>query len=168
MRRPFALHTTRGLMIAIAFLAIALVFPAGVPWGLLIASLFWGSTHPKVFYRPVLPAIWLTAALASWDHPGDEYGLLVVSCVPAAWIAPLLDYTNSREALPIVLAAGLATMALAGWLMDGVRVSPVIWLPVFVCGTVALVLLALSEYPATTAPSRRTDRSRPTCPPRPV
>jgi hypothetical protein len=99
-------------------------------------------------YRIALPVIWLVAALSSWDHPGDEYGLFALSCAPAAWVAPFLAYTHLREVLPILLAAGMATMALVGWLMDGLRVRRAAWLPLFALGAVALVLYALSEYPS--------------------
>ena len=36
------------------------------------------------FYRITLPSIWLVAAMFSWTHPGDEYGLFIISCLPAS------------------------------------------------------------------------------------
>lgn len=103
------------------------------------------------FYRIALPSVWLVAALLSWTHPGDEYGLFMVACLPTVWIAEiasLLHYTNLRGVLPIMLATGVIMMSLAGWLMDTLRVWRSLWLPLFVLGTLALVWCGLSEYPS--------------------
>jgi hypothetical protein len=100
------------------------------------------------FYRIALPAIWLVAALFSWTHPGDEYGLFIVSCWPASVLVALFaNPTQFRGVLPL-LAVGVVTMSLAGWLMDTLRVWRSLWLPLFVFGAMALVWYGLSQYPS--------------------
>ncbi len=99
------------------------------------------------FYRLTLPAVWLSATLVSWHHPGDEYGLFLVSCLPAMWIVPFANVTHFLGALPI-LVAGSATMSLVGCWMDRLHVGRTVWIALLVCGAVAFVLCALGEYPS--------------------
>lgn len=100
------------------------------------------------FFRCVLPAIWLGAVLLSWKYPGDEFLLFTLTAgLPGAWITLLLGPINPSEGLPILIAAGLATIFLAGWLMDGLRVWKSIWLFLFTGGAILLVLGMLSDFP---------------------
>lgn len=69
----------------------------------------------NVFFRCALPAIWLSATLVSWKHPGDENLMFVViSGLPGVWLGPLFGPLRLPDALPVLLAAGLVTMTLAG------------------------------------------------------
>jgi hypothetical protein len=100
----------------------------------------------NVFYRCALPAIWLSATLVSWKYPGDEYLMFVViSGLPGVWLGPLFGPLRLPDALPVLLAAGLMTLMLLGWLMDGLRVRRALWLSLLIVGVPALVLYAV--YP---------------------
>lgn len=155
MRLPHKRFTVWRLMVAIAVAAFtfAVIVRAARSESLGDAFPLFGGFAVAILavlacYRLALPAIWLIAALVSWDHPGDEYGLFFASCLPVAWLALLLEFGHIREVLPILLSAGLAMMALVGWLMDGLRVRRSLWLPLLVLGAIALVLFGLSEYPS--------------------
>lgn len=104
-----------------------------------------GLRPMRLFYRFLLPAIWLGATLVSWKYPGDEYLMFVViSGLPGIWLGPLFGPLRLPDALPVLLVAGLVTMTLAGWLMDGLRVRRALWFSLLVVGVPALVLYAVS------------------------
>lgn len=99
----------------------------------------------NVFFRLALPAIWSAATLVSWKYPGDEYLMFVViSGLPGIWLGPLFGPLRLPDALPVLLAAGLVTLTLLGWLMDGLRVRRALWLSLLLVGVPALVLYAVS------------------------
>ena len=101
----------------------------------------------RVFFRVALPAVWLAAALVSWRHPGDEYLMFtLVNGLPGAWLPLLLGPVGPPQALPLLLAAGGATVALAGWGMDRLRVWRGAWAVLFAAGVVGWTLAALSGY----------------------
>ncbi len=153
-----------GLLIVGGFGALAVV-RHGLPWDalwnmlwayLLVGLLFlycrWktpagGVRRNPWFYRLTVPSIWLTAALFSWHNPGDEYGLFAVALLPAVWLAPFLHFVHLREVLPFILAAGTATMFVAGWLMDRLQIHRAVWFTFLVVGTIALVLWSIGEFP---------------------
>lgn len=103
---------------------------------------------PRFFYRVTLPTCWLLAAWASWNHPGDEYGMFLVSALPACWVAIFLSSSNLQVVLPPLFAAGTLTMVLGGWNMDRLRIRPLLWASSYLGGTIALVLWSLAEYPS--------------------
>lgn len=102
----------------------------------------------RYFYRTVLPLVWLTAAATSWHRPGDEYGLFIVSALPASWIMVFPQAQDIRSILPLVFAAGAVVVALCGWALDRLRVRLRLFAPLLVSSTVALVLFALCQYPS--------------------
>lgn len=103
-----------------------------------------GLRPMRPFYRFLLPAIWLGATLVSWKYPGDEHLMFVViSGLPGIWLGPLFGPLRLPDALPVLLAAGLVTMTLAGWLMDGLRVRRALWFSLLVVGVPLLVLYAV-------------------------
>lgn len=106
------------------------------------------SHRMSVFYRCVLPIVWLFAALLSWKHPGDEYLLFILVCgLPGAWVTLLFGKINPMEGAPILFAAGMITLSLVGWAMDALRVRRIAWLGLYVLGTIALLICMLSSYP---------------------
>lgn len=106
------------------------------------------SGRPGWLYCCVLPVLWFVAALASWRHPGDEYGMFIVSALPASWILPLVSEMNLQRFLPVVFLAGAVMITLCGWALDRLRVWPLLWLPLYVATAAAMVLMALRGYPS--------------------
>jgi hypothetical protein len=102
----------------------------------------------SIFYCCALPAIWFCTTLVSWEHPGDEYGLFGVGALPAAWAMPFVQFQHLREVLPLLLAAGVLTMLLAGWAMDRMRVSLPLWANAWVLGVILLTCYAVLQYPS--------------------
>lgn len=105
------------------------------------------ATSPRRLYRILLPLLWLVAAMTSYQHPGDEYGMFIVSALPASWILAIVSESNIQNILPLVFMAGAVPVALSGWALDRLRVRLLLWLPLFLTITVALVLYSLSGYP---------------------
>ena len=106
-----------------------------------------GRRAVSAFYRILIPLLWLLVTWTSWKHPGDEYGLFAVGALPGIWIVAFLKFSHLREVLPAILLVGGATMALAGWLMDRLRIWKLVWLSLLIAGTCLLVLWALSQFP---------------------
>lgn len=77
-----------------------------------------------------LPVLWMTASWISFHHPGDEYGLYLVSNILGSWailVREVSDFHDSWVRLSVTLAGGvLAT--LAGWTLDRLRVPVRFWL----------------------------------------
>jgi hypothetical protein len=101
------------------------------------------SPQPR-FFTWVLPILWGTIAAFSFHYPGDEYGLFGVGSLSGLWVLwlfPSLHQGVSPDSIfPVVLIAGVATMAVLGYLLDLLRCSRVAFVMTWL--TVAAILLA--------------------------
>lgn len=97
-------------------------------------------------FRIGLPVIWWMAAWISVRHPGDEYGLWGVACLPAAWLFVVVRETHPLDVQPLIYCAGLLTTGLVGWWLDAWRMRPFVWFIVWGAGIITLVTSALSGY----------------------
>ena len=86
------------------------------------------------------------SAFVSFEHPGDEYGLCSVACLPAAWLAFLMSGLNPIKLMPLVYMAGMLSTGLVGWLMDRLKVHRLVWMVLWLAGIVALVVSAMWQY----------------------
>ena len=80
-------------------------------------------------YVWMLPLVWTLVSFAAAHYPGDEYGLWGVGSLAGVWIIVILGNVSSVwEFLPFVLAAGAASMAVVGLLLDLLRTPRRWWL----------------------------------------
>lgn len=117
-----------------------------------------GMNAPSVYSRwtyLAIPVAWVVAAVASWRHPGDEYGMFFVGgSAPALPVIVGLDWiglspSGSMDvicltAIAIGLALMLALTALAAWLRVPLLPVAALW----VAGASALVWFLLASYPS--------------------
>jgi hypothetical protein len=96
-----------------------------------------------------LPVIWMAAAITSYFHPGDEYGLFVVSTIAGSWTCFLIrNIGHLRDVLWIILLTGGLVMAAFGFLLDRLRVSRRVWAGLFGLCFIGMLVWALSQYPS--------------------
>ncbi|MBI5863398.1 MAG: hypothetical protein HZB38_02580 [Planctomycetes bacterium] len=104
----------------------------------------------RIFYRVLLPALWLIGALGSFSHPGDEYGLFAAGNIAGLWSFFLIEPVGGSplSVLPRVLATGVVTVGLIGWLLDLVRARRRVWW--FIWPPLALVIgfITVASYPS--------------------
>lgn len=98
------------------------------------------------WFRIWLPIIWCLTAWISVRHPGDEYGLWGVACLPAIWLMLVVRETHPLDVQPLVYGAGILTTGLVGCWLDAWRMRRIVWLILWGVGMTALVASALSGY----------------------
>ncbi len=98
------------------------------------------------WFRILLPVLWLLSAMVSEQHPGDEYGLWGVACLPAVWLVLVMPRANPIKLLPLVYAAGMLSTGLIGWALDRLQVRRLVWMAMWSTGVIALVWAAMYQY----------------------
>jgi len=97
----------------------------------------------------LVPVFWMTGVSLGFHHPGDEYGLWVISALPGAWLGFLFPIVGDIGGFaPKVVVAGGACMAAVGWVMDGLRVPFRPWMLGILLGTVGLCFQTIAQYPS--------------------
>jgi glucan phosphoethanolaminetransferase (alkaline phosphatase superfamily) len=103
----------------------------------------------RLFYLIALPSIWAVAAITSYFHPGDEYGLLLVSSIAGAWVCfGMENVGHVRDVLWIIVLTGVAVLAALGFVMDRLRISKRIWGTLFGLCFVIVLVLSILQYPS--------------------
>jgi glucan phosphoethanolaminetransferase (alkaline phosphatase superfamily) len=103
----------------------------------------------RIFFGIVLPVIWVAAALTSYFHPGDEYGIFLVSSVAGSWVCFLIpDVGRLRDVLWLILLIGAAVLGFLGFLMDRLRLSRRMWGVMFGLCFLVIFVLGLMQFPS--------------------
>ena len=103
----------------------------------------------RVFFGIVLPVIWATAALTSYFHPGDEYGIFVIGSLAGSWVCFLIpDVGHLRDLLWLILLIGAAILGVLGFLMDRLRMSRRLWGVMFGLCFLSILVLGLMQHPS--------------------
>jgi hypothetical protein len=109
------------------------------------------SFRPR-FFTFVLPILWGTIATFSFRYPGDEYGMFFVGSLSGLWVLwlfPRLHQGVSPDSIfPVVLLAGVATMAVLGYLLDLLRCSRVAFVIIWLAAAAILLAYVLGSYPS--------------------
>jgi len=113
------------------------------------AAQFNSKLDRKHLFVWLVPVLWMGGVALGFKHPGDEYGLWVISSLPGMWIAWVVGNVGDIGAfLPKVLIAGGLVMGACGWLMDRLRVPVLAWGIGVGLGTLGLALQVLAYYPS--------------------
>ena len=103
----------------------------------------------RIFYTIALPAIWATAAVTSYFHPGDEYALFAISAIAGSWVCFCMENIGHlRDVLWIIVATGIIILAILGFVMDRLRVSKRLWGALFGLCFIAILILSFCQYPS--------------------
>ena len=103
----------------------------------------------RSFYIWMLPAIWAAAAVVSFFHPGDEYGLFVTGTIAGSWICAFMQQIgHPRDVLWIIMVVGIAILGLLGFGMDKLRVSKRAWGLLFVSSFATILAFSLLQFPS--------------------
>lgn len=110
---------------------------------------------PRRWVHGLIPITWLAAAVVSWRHPGDEYGLFFVGGVLPSM--PVIISLNGfgislpgpmdaicLTAIAIGLVIMIALSAAAAWLRVPLGAVAALWM----ASTPALVWVSLASYPS--------------------
>lgn len=105
-------------------------------------------THDHRAYRKTIPWIWLTTALISWRHPGDEYELFgVANGLPSAWVSLWFKGTGSpNDIIPTLVLCSLGSMLLISWGMDWLRVPSRLVMLLWAVAGVVLFWMLYGSY----------------------
>lgn len=98
-----------------------------------------------------LPVLFLTIAIFSYRHPGDEYGHFFVGAMPCWWVLWAIKYLSFGNSpfgiLPPFLTAGAMTMTALGYALDRLRSPRIVFAATWLVLTAALVANALRRFP---------------------
>ncbi len=98
-------------------------------------------------FAVLLPCLWAPLCLLGYSHPGDEYGLWFAGSIAGVWPLALFDVSSPASAIPLLLAGGVGTTALAGWGLDRLRVSRLAWWVLAFLLAAATVEMSLAAFP---------------------
>lgn len=147
----FRLRSLFSLTAAVA-VSLGLWRILGGRWGLaligieLLAAFLW---RPRWFYCWFLPLFHATIAWNNFYYPGDEYaGFFFGGAFEGLWVIALIGDSGSvaRSAV-VVVAAGCATIAVPGWLLDRLRAPFIPWALLLVLSASGLVASYLNAFP---------------------
>jgi hypothetical protein len=116
---------------------------------ILAAIGIWFSTRTKARHLLVwlVPSLWSICAFGSWHHPGDEYGMFIVSVLASIWLAFLLDFGHLSEVYLLLIAAGAVPMAGFGFILDRLPVSRRLWSAFYIVASVGWFVWMLWQFP---------------------
>jgi hypothetical protein len=81
-------------------------------------------------------------------HPGDEYGMFIVSVLASIWLALLLDFGHLSEVYLLLIAAGALPMAGFGFVLDWLPVSRRLWAAAYIVASAAFFAWGLLSFPS--------------------
>lgn len=99
----------------------------------------------------LVPLVWSICAFGSYHHPGDEYGLFIVTILPSIWLAVFLEFTHLSEVCLLLIAAGALPMAAFGFILDRFAVCRRLWTLFYVGLSAGLLSWGLLEFPSLNA-----------------
>jgi hypothetical protein len=101
------------------------------------------------FFIILIPLLWLAAALVSFFHPGDEYGLFALTTITGVWICMLTRNAGSvHDVLIYILATGCVVMVGLGFLMDLARIRRRTWGVLFIATVSLALVVGILSYPS--------------------
>jgi hypothetical protein len=151
-KRPIQFEL-RTLLLFVSVTAVALGaarwLGAGVLPFVVAAVGIWFSTRTKARHLLVwlVPTLWSICAFGSWHHPGDEYGMFVLSVLASIWLAFLLDFGHLSEVYLLLIAAGALPMAGFGFILDRLPVSRRLWSAFYIVASVGWLVWMLWQFP---------------------
>lgn len=99
------------------------------------------------FYCWVTPLLWAVISRTALEYPGDEYGVWGVGSLAGLWILFLASPGGDVRVIAwYVLAAGVAVMALSGWVLDVLRVPRRAWLAVWIAVAFAICVASIASH----------------------
>lgn len=101
-------------------------------------------------YSWFLPLVFVTVAWHNFHYPGDEYaGFFLGGCLEGLWIFAIIDDNGwgVDRAAVFVVGAGAATVSVAGWLLDKLRVPYLAWCLLLWLTAGAVFAWSLSLFP---------------------
>lgn len=84
-------------------------------------------TRPSRFTW-LLPLVWIPVCAVNYQFLGDEYGGFGVGSAAGLWILLVNPISDASQVLAPVLITGAATMAVAGLMLDRLRIPFLTWL----------------------------------------
>jgi hypothetical protein len=107
-------------------------------------------SQPRRLFIITIPVLWATICTASFQYPGDEYGLWAIGALPGLWVPLLVHEGSPLSGLWLILAGGIPVMAGMGAILDRLRAP---WLAayafwVIVAGCVCAA--AIGSFPSWT------------------
>jgi hypothetical protein len=101
-----------------------------------------------------LPLVWCVVCLVGFEHPGDEYAGWYFGSFAGSWITAFVDFGDPRAAIVPVAVTGGVVMALAGFLLEFLRISvremAMLWILSLTVG--AILVLAVIDLRHTSLP----------------
>jgi hypothetical protein len=105
--------------------------------------------RPRWFYVWLLPILWTSVAWINFSYPGDEYAGFGVGSLAGLWILAVIGpISDMGRALPPVLLTGAATVAVAGVVLDKLRVPWLAWVVIYLGVATGLFLWTFGSYPS--------------------
>lgn len=105
----------------------------------------------RLFYIWFIPLVWAMTSYLQYFHPGDEYGMYVISSLPGIWIGIIVSSFDIGDPIMgggLVALVGALVMTTFGFLMDSVKVQKIFWAFAFSGAAVAVFIMSIMSYPS--------------------
>ncbi|MHC4087877.1 MAG: hypothetical protein ACYSU3_17690 [Planctomycetota bacterium] len=105
----------------------------------------------KYLYVWLLPLLWSTCSLLSFQFPGDEYAIYAVSSMAGTWAVVLFNIQGDIHDFSFrgtITTTGIVVMLITGFILAKLRVKIKLWFVLYI--TLAAVILAttINSYPS--------------------
>lgn len=105
----------------------------------------------KYIYVWLLPLVWATCSVLSFQFPGDEYALYAISSMIGTWVVMVIDMPGDihHPAFWVsITVTGAIIMSLVGLGMSVLRTKIKLWVILYIVSTIIFFIVTLSSYPS--------------------
>jgi len=150
-RRPFQFRLGT-LVWGVSLAGIALGIARWLGWEstpfVVAGILVWVLAGSKMrhFLVWMAPLLYAACAYGSYRYPGDEYGMFLVSALPALWLTPFIQIGHLDDVVWLLIAGGAVPLTGLGFALDRLKVPRRAWAFCYVATTACLLPWGLSQY----------------------
>ena len=104
----------------------------------------------RLFYLWLIPLIWGVCCWMGFYYPGDEYAMWAIGSIAGTWVAFVFGVGDLHSILFRlgVVGAGVLPMAVAGALLDWLKVRRWSWLLSYALCFTAIFCISVFSYPS--------------------
>ena len=105
----------------------------------------------KYIYVWLLPLLWSVCSLISFEFPGDEYGIYVISSIAGIWAVPLFNIHGDIHKFAFrggITAAGIIVILIMGFILAKLLVKMKLWFLLYITLAAVALVVMIGSYPS--------------------